>query len=308
MPRPKDSVAVLILNYNGWQDTLNCLDSLLTSPPDKRIFPYVLDNGSADGSIQKIRQRFPDIPIFALGQNLGFAEGNNRGIQWALNKGFQWIFLLNNDTLVAPDCIDKLLQTARAHPEAKILGAASYEMARPSHLDHCGGYFDPTKAEFVSYKTADAPRPVEYVSGCALFMHRSVPETIGLLEPRYFLYWEEADYCLRAWRANLPVWTAPEARIWHKVSSSFRGNKAVQQYYWWRSRLLFLERNLSPFDRAETLRRIVWPEARKFLRHYLLKSLQSLVSTSIPLIQKKERLLHGLLGIRDYYLSRFGPL
>jgi len=144
---------------------------------------------------------------------------------------------------------------------------------------------------------------VDYVCGAALFAHRSVFETIGLLEPRFFLFWEESDWCLRAKRNGYEIWTAPQAHVWHKVSASFTGGKPQMCYFWWRNRLFWIERNCTSQERREIYRRVLLPEIRKLVRLFLLRSLQRLF------LHRSQQLLSyraSLAGIRDYYLRRFG--
>lgn len=313
------TVYLVLLNWNGKEDTLECLASL-QKVGYPRFWTLLVDNGSTDGSVETIRASYPNIPIFESRANLGFAEGNNIGIRWALQKGADWILLLNNDTIVAPDFLERFLEAAQKKPQAKILGAKIYRYDEPKCIDHLGGFWDPVTAEFaspvkgqrdddVSFETMEK---VDYVCGAALMMHRSVPETVGLLESRFFLFWEETDLCFRAKRAGFESWTAPKAKVWHKVSSSFIGGKPHMHYFWWRSRLLWLERNCSFKERRKLHRQVVLPELWKTLRHYLFRSLQNgltrlTLRTPTPARQQKAlRYKAGLLGACHYLFRRFG--
>ncbi len=256
------------------------------------------------------------MPILENGDNLGFAAGNNVGIEWVLRHHAEWILLLNNDTVVAPDFLDAFLEAAQKEPKAKILGAKIYRYNDPERIDHLGGFWNPKIVEFESpamgqldddpYSFVDMQR-VDYVCGAALFMHRSVPEKIGLLEPRFFLFWEETDFCFRAKRAGFEVWTAPEAKIWHKVSSSFTGGKPHMHYFWWRSRLLWLHRNCTPAEKKQLYRSVIWPELWKTLRHYLLRSLQQCFVRKSDSDNFRELRRHraACAGACDYFRGRF---
>jgi len=302
-------ILAILLNWNGKKDTLECLASL------KKIsypycYPLVVDNGSTDDSVTVIRAAFPEVSIIKNKENVGFAAGNNVGLTWALKEPYEWILLLNNDTIVAPDFLERFLESARAQPNAKILGAKIYRYDIPHQIDHLGGTFNSQKVEFESHAqnqlddgvSFEAMEKVDYVCGAALFMHRSVPETIGLLEPRYFLFWEETDYCYRAQRAGFEVWTAPQAKIWHKVSASFSGGKPHMHYFWWRSRLLWIERNLLFAERKKVYRKVIFPELWKMARHYLLRSIQSLFFRN----EKTIRYEAGLCGALHYVFGKFG--
>lgn len=314
-----NKILIILLNWNGKKDTLECLDSL-----QKVNYPHfttiVIDNGSSDDSVITIRNAFPSIPIFETKENLGFAGGNNVGIAWGLKKDYEWILLLNNDTTVAPDFLNGFLDAAKQEPKAKILGAKIYRSSKQNEIDHLGGIWNPKIAEFESLHSGqiddkisfESMKKVDYVCGAALFMHRSVPETIGLLEPKYFLFWEETDFCCRAKRCNLEVWTAPQAKVWHKVSSSFTGGKPQMHYFWWRSRLLWMERNCLFSERKALYRKIVFPELWKTLRHYLLRSAQNGLKRlffQTPDIKHQQKVLRnkaGLIGAIHYWMGHFG--
>ncbi|MDE3055847.1 MAG: glycosyltransferase family 2 protein [Verrucomicrobiota bacterium] len=304
---------VLILNWNGKKDTLECLASLvkISSP---RFQTLLIDNASTDDSVAAIRKQYPNIPILENRENLGYAAGNNAGIEWALSKGAEWILLLNNDTVVDPHCFEGFLEATRKEPEGKIFGAKIYSYHEPRVIDALGSGWDSSLCEMRhlkqglqeddhSYETMER---VDAVSGAALLMHRSVPETIGLLEPRFFLFWEETDFCMRAARKGFPIWTAPQAKVWHKVGASFIGGKPHTHYFFWRSYLLFLERNELFAKRRHTHRTIVLPKILKAARHYLLHSLRSLWTQKELNRQKAARNKAALLGVWHYATGRFG--
>lgn len=313
--RRPPKIFIILLNWNGKKDTLECLASL-EKVEYGRFQTIVVDNGSKDDSVEAIRKEYPRIPILETKENLGFAGGNNVGIEWVLRHHAEWILLLNNDTVVSPDFLDAFMKSAQEQPKAKILGAKIYRYGDPQRIDHLGGFWNPRIAEFESpacgqmddpYSFVDM-QPVDYVCGAALMMHSSVPETIGLLEPRFFLFWEETDYCFRAKRAGFEVWTAPSAKIWHKVSASFTGGKPHTHYFWWRSRLLWIQKNCSPQEKRKLYQNVILPELWKSLRHYLLKSIQNFFSPSSDpaRIQKLRRYKAGCLGALDYFRGRFG--
>lgn len=316
MHRQAGRVCVILLNWNGKSDTLECLDSLKKASY-RKLQPIVVDNGSTDGSVQAIREAHPLIPILETHQNLGFAGGNNVGIEWALRKPFEWILLLNNDTTVDPCLIEGFLKAAE-EKKAKLLGAKIYLYKDPLRIDHLGGFWNPKIAEFecplqgtLDDGTQNEAQLVDYVSGCALFMHRSVPETIGLLEPSFFLYWEETDYCFRAKKAGFEIWTAPEAKVYHKVSTSFTGGKPHMHYFWWRSRLLWISRNCTKKEKRALYQKVILLEILKTLRHYCLKSLQSKIlfclgKSNIRQKEKARRYKAGLMGVLHYFCKKFG--
>ncbi len=307
-PTTSNKILVVLVNWNGKLDTLECLTSLKSV-----AYPHtavVVDNGSRDDSVACIRKEFPEVLVFETGGNLGFAGGNNVALEWALKKDFEWILLLNNDTVVDPNFLSAFLDASRAEPKAKILGAKIYRYDKKNTIDHLGGMWNPNIGEFVSLKKdTEHMQKVDYVCGAALFMHRSVPEDIGLLEPSFFLFWEETDFCCRARRRGFEVWTAPKAKIWHKVSSSFTGGKPQMHYFWWRSRLLWISRNLTHEEKKRIYRNVILPDLWKTCRHYLLRSLQNGIATLLfkkPSKQKALRNKAGLVGAIHYFRGRFG--
>jgi GT2 family glycosyltransferase len=304
-------IIVLLLNWNGKKDTLECIQSL-KKVDDPNFQVIVVDNGSKDGSVAAIRSAHPEIPILETGSNLGFAGGNNVGIEWALRHKAEWIFLLNNDTIVDRDVLKKLREAAKWEPKGKIFGAKILRYHQPQIIDHIGGFWCAQKGEFFSCESGQEDHPylnmqkVDYVCGAALFMHRSVPAKIGLLETNFFLFWEETDFCYRAKKAGFEVWTVPEAKIWHKVSSSFTGGKPHMHYFWWRSRLLWIERNCSEEEKKRLYKEVIYPELWKMGRHYLIKSVQYFFAPTQERKEKKRRYKAGCAGAIDYFRRRFG--
>lgn len=304
-------ILIILVNWNGKKDTLECLESL-QNVHYSNFVTVVVDNGSSDDSVAAIRANYPNVPIFETHKNLGFAGGNNVAITWGLKKEFDWILLLNNDTIVDPHFLCEFMHAANKQTKAKIFGAKIYRYHDPKRIDHMGGIWNPKIGEFESLAYAleddgiafEHMQPVDYVCGAALLMHRSVPQTIGLLEKDFFLFWEETDFCCRARRAGLEVWTAPKAKIWHKVSSSFTGGKPQMHYFWWRSRLLWIDRNCLPIEKKLLYQKVIYPDLWKTLRHYLLQ--RFLRKQTFENQQKALRNKAGLIGALHYCFGRFG--
>jgi len=303
------STAILILNWNGKSDTLQCLASLQHLPAEI----VVIDNGSTDGSADAIRVSFPNTTVLETGANLGYAGGNNVGIEYALGKGHEFIFLLNNDTIVSPDILKAFHEEAALHPQVGIFGARACRFSDPSKLDHLGGIWNPKKAAFdlIGFgESADFTYAgeLDYVCGCSIFIRRTVFKKIGLLEPKFFLFWEEADFCMRAKRAGFEIGVCNPAHLLHKVSASFQGGKPHTAYFWWRSRFLWLSRNLAPKARLKIYGAPLAREIGKLYKHILLKKLQLLLSRTNQ-EQRKTKLLHyqaAIAGFHDYLWGKFG--
>ncbi len=313
----KDKVSIILLNWNGKKDTLECLASLqkLTYPNYEIL---IVDNGSSDDSIASFQKEFPSLPIIQTFSNLGYAGGNNVGVDHALERGADYILLLNNDTIVSSDLLDRFLDAAKKQPKGGLFGGKILSYKEPKLIDHLGGNWNPRIGEFVSIgKGKDITfftdmQKVDYVSGCALFIKREVIEKVGKLDPRFFLLWEETDFCYRARTAGFEIWSVPTALVWHKISASFSG-KALMHYYWWRNRLLWIEKNLPWKEKKQLYFQVILKDIFKIYKHFALKSLQyfflKLFSPSQLNERKKaalKRYRAGCLGIRHYFLRKFG--
>lgn len=308
------SLLTIILNWNGKSDTLACLKSLeQTGCPAQSIL--VVDNGSADDSVQAIRALYPQVELIETGENLGFSGGNNVGIEWGLKKGFENFLLLNNDTVVAKDLFAEFLKALRAFPTCGIFGAKVYMQSDPIRLDHLGGNWNFRRAamDFVGMRELDegnfeAPLQLDYVCGAAMLVRKAVFEKIGLLDPRFFLYWEDTDLCFRARRAGFEVRVCPAAKIWHKVSASASlAGKPFTNYYSSRNYLLWLEKNHPWREKIVGYFRILFFMASQSVK-LLFKQLKIWMVTGEAtrrkalLLQQKAK----LKGCVDYFLRRFG--
>lgn len=256
-----DLVSVVILNWNGKDDTLECLQSLTGS-----LYPalqtIVVDNGSTDDSVKIIRREFPAVELLETGENLGFAEGNNVGIRHAVASGAAYVLLLNNDTVIAPDLIEQFLLAAQESPTAGILGGKVLYFDDPDVVWSVAVKWLPNELDFVLlgdpglYPDSpalsahsrefgfDEKRQVESIIGCSMFIRRSVFEKIGHLDSKFFLTWEEADYCFRATRAGFPCLYIPNAKIWHKIGKSFGHNSPMRSYFNARNRIYWVRKHM----------------------------------------------------------------
>jgi len=258
-------VAIIILNWNGSKDTIECVDSVKNIDyPNFEIL--IVDNGSTDGSQDLFRIKYPSIAMIENRRNLGFAEGNNVGIKHALKKGTDYVLLLNNDTIVARDFLDKLVDHAKKDSKTGIFGPKIYWHNEPNRIQSVGAsinlwgskdlislwngkdlliwkrdrYYPIDKGQF------EDVREVETLSGAALLVKKEVIEKTGFLWNEYFASFEDTDWCLRARREGYKVVVVPTSKIWHKTGSATRGNEGIAFYYQTRNRFLFAKRCLTP--------------------------------------------------------------
>jgi GT2 family glycosyltransferase len=241
-------VGIVVLNWRQIDDTLACLASLrqLDYPAYDVV---VVDNGSADGSAATIRERFADIVVLENKRNLGFAAGNNVGIRHLLKSGAEYVLLLNNDTIVAPDLLKPLVEQAECDPRIGIVGPKIYYHDRANVIWSAGGTLSPTgepghlRVDETDDGSPETLREVDYVTGCAILIKRAVIQQIGLLDERFFIYFEEAEWCARAHRAGFRVVYVPQAHMWHKIEMGERRYSPRYTYLMSRNRLLYLRLN-----------------------------------------------------------------
>jgi hypothetical protein len=221
---------VIVLNWNGRDDTLECLASLRDSAGPS-VCILVVDNGSVDGSQEAIRREHPGVILLETGSNLRFAGGNNAGIRFALEKGAEQIMLLNNDTTVDPAFLGAMTDTLQSSTDIGIVAPKILYSADPGRLWYAGGeisFWTGTMRHRGIREPDDGvpgiPCETGYASGCCLLAKRITVERIGLLDESYFMYSEDADWCMRARRAGFRVMYEPRARVWHKVSVSAGGH------------------------------------------------------------------------------------
>jgi hypothetical protein len=246
----QSKVFVVILNWNLKDDTISCVESVLRGRyAQQRV--VVVDNGSQDGSVLALASRFGEtIDLLANEENVGFARGVNVGIRHALAQGADWVLLLNNDTVIAPDMIERLVAVGNRRSDVGILAPTIFYYDQPDRVwrlgdRHCRWLPIPLKVSTKALKTGNEVLPVDYVTGCGMLIRRQVFSTIGLFDPRYFMYYEDADFCRRAAKAGFAIVCVLAARMWHKISHSTRGDVSQQHYLRTRHRVQFYRHHYS---------------------------------------------------------------
>lgn len=309
-------VALVILNWNGRDDTLSCLDSVarLTC---SGLSVLVVDNASSDGSVAAIRARHSWVEVHEAGRNLGFAGGNNVGIRRALELGADFVLLLNNDTEVDPGLVDAFLAAAQRHPQAGAFGARIFFHSDPRRLWYAGAEWNDEAARFEQVgegmvddgKKFEAEGETAYACGCAMFIPAQRLRELGLLDERFFLYFEETDWCFRARAAGHPSIYVPNARLWHKVSASMGGEGSpLMLYFVTRNRLLWAHRHGSAPQRSAVRRatlRALWDRFLVPLTGMPGGGLRDRW-WQLRAAWRDPRHRAVWLGARDYALRRFG--
>jgi len=250
-------IAIIVLNYNGLENTIDCLNSLKKIETDDHIVEItVVDNNSQDGS-QDALSKLKDIHLIPNSQNLGYSGGNNTGISDALKRKADLILILNNDTIVDKEILIHLVKKTKS---ADIISPKIYfnpgfefhkERYQKSELGrviwYAGGKIDWENiignhigVDEIDRGQFNKSAEVDFATGAAMFVERGVFEKIGLFDEKYFLYLEDMDFCVRAKKAGFKIMYEPKAIIWHKNAQSVQGSgSSLQDYFITRNRLLF---------------------------------------------------------------------
>jgi len=297
---PMTKVALVILHFNEPKLTENCLESVKKIKTQDFKVEVIVINNNPQEKINFLKRKFPEFVFLEVKENLGFTGGNNLGIKKALKKGTNFVLLLNNDTLVDKNLITELLEVAKNNKQAGILGpkiyfAPNYEFHRERYQEkergrviwYAGGLFD-WQNIIASHRGVDEIdrgqyqrlEATDFASGCAMLVRKEVFQKIGLFDNQYFLYLEDVDFCQRAKKAGFKIFYVPTAKLWHLNAGSSEVGGPLHDYYLTRNRLLF------GFKYASG-------------------------RTKLALIRESLRILFKgspwqRLGIRDFYLRRFG--
>ncbi len=235
-------VDIVILTYNGRQDTIECLKSLRKLDySEYRI--TVVDNGSSDGAADEVAEKFPEVNLIRSPENLRFAGGNNLALKRTLEEDFEYALLLNNDTILEPDFLTHLVDTAESNPNIGLVAPKMRYFDPPDTIWFGGGrmkvrlarmrHIGIGKKDDGSY---DAPGEMSFLNGACLLVKCEVFRKIGLLDEGFFLYGEDQDLCIRAVQAGYKLYYQPKAVIHHKVSRSTPTYRKLQYRYqsWFR--------------------------------------------------------------------------
>ena len=230
-------VYVIVLNWNGKEETLECLESLQrVDYGNFRVL--VVDNASTDGSVEVVGERYPEVEIIENSENLRYSGGNNVGIAQAMAHDADYVLLLNNDTVVDPSFLGRLVSAAAGDEKRGIIGAKIRYYGDRDLIWYAGGRVDFARGGIshrgIRYRDNgefDKGCATDYVTGCCMLIARPVIEEIGGLDEGYYIYTEDADYCHRAGEAGFICYYEPSARIWHKVSSSSGGGLTPFKVY-----------------------------------------------------------------------------
>jgi len=235
-----NSVYIILLNWHGWQDTIVCLDSLASLDyPNYRVL--VVDNGSTDDSVTRIRAAHPEVSIMETGRNLGFSGGCNVGMRHALEEGADYIWLLNNDTTVDPHALASMVAVAEADPGVGAVGSIFYYLDNPKDIQAWGG----GRVCFWSGRTRHHLGPVpsarlHYLTAASILLRRRALEAVGLLdENTFFMYWEDTDFSFRLRKAGWRLAVADQSIVLHREHAATGKGSPLLDYYFNESAVRF---------------------------------------------------------------------
>jgi GT2 family glycosyltransferase len=268
------NVWLVVLNWNGREDTLELLSGLRLEPAQILL----VDNGSTDGTIAAVRHSYPEVRTLQLGANRGYAGGNNAGISMAISEGAEIIGVLNNDTIVEPGFLAPLVAaladvgtTGRPEravsPDIRYADAPDVSWWRGSTLDYRSGRpRHLTRDEQAAVEGAETPTPL--LTGCCMVARAETWRWVGRFDEGLFLIYEDSDWSMRATSAGVQLLVVSESRIRHKVSRSFTGRAdALGSYYFARNGLIFAWRHLGVRPTLGFLRvQVLMRSAREVVR------------------------------------------
>ncbi len=295
-------VVIVVLTINNYSDTRECLESLRES--DYEDYGIVLvDNGSTDDSVDLLIRDFPEIVLLRSDKNLGYAGGNNLGIEYAVEQGADFVWILNNDIIVHPESLRILLEAASTNPDAGILGPlilspvsnqVHFAGGKISRLSGRSSHVGIGREDRDSF---DSRTETDFLTGASILVNARMIEKVGMLDEKYFLYWEDADWALRARKAGWKVLFVPEATVWHKVSTTSGSENPIITYYRCRNSLLCSSKNYPAYLPLVMI---------GGLRHYVFNNLVLYFIHGLD----SNHLMHlkmALRGYRDYLRRRLGP-
>jgi GT2 family glycosyltransferase len=248
-------VHAVLLNWSSYDFTAACIASLKKSEyPFSRII--VVDNYSTDDSCDRLQQEFadPQVVFIRNPKNVGFAGGMNIGFARALALGADMVFSVNNDTEIDPLCLGFLVEALESDSHAGVSGPAIMYHKNPTRIWQAGGHFSrlrggvvvPLKGRDIRELGGESTR-VEFLSGCAVLIRKSVLETVGFFDTSYFFYSEDLDYDLRVLKAGKTLVFVPKARLWHKIEEVAKERTSPYVlYHLARSTVLVYRRHFRP--------------------------------------------------------------
>jgi len=293
-------VTIIVLNWNGYQDTIECVVSLKDIEYDNYEV-LIVDNGSTNDSVEILQERFPEITLIRNKENLGFCEGNNVGIRYALKNNSDYLFVLNNDTVVDRHVLEYLVKFAESNSYMCIYAPKIYFYDRPTVINSCGTTLNwlklrPYIGECGKEDNGEFTEIVEkdIFPGAALFMKKDVIEKIGMFESGLFIFHEDTDLCLRSKKAGCKNLLVPQAIVYHKTQMSMGKHHFLTNYYSTRNFLYVTRKHASLLNQFLVYLGTCMFGVKYFMKYILGNS-------------EEKKIARGYFeGIRDFYSGKMG--
>lgn len=296
-----EKICVILVNYNGKEYNDKCIDSIFNSTIAEKIQIVVVDNASSDGSRESLHEKWDcdkRVHIIDLAENSGFAKANNVAIRWAMGNGITHYLMLNNDTEIEPDAIEKMW---KCHEKNACIVTPKIFYADKSNILWCaGGRFSPIIMKPVQIgeneensEKYNKDYDCDFANGCAIFLDEQILQNTGLLDESFFLYYEDTEFSMRARKKGIPIRYCADAIIYHKVNGSTKGNQSYRNVY-------YITRNWLIYEKMY-LGNKLWIFGIYFL-------LNRLVWGGIWIFQRKPQMFKAIcLGIKDYFIWAYKP-
>lgn len=292
-------VVIIIVNYNGTEDTIECLESIQNIDyKDYRII--LVDNASRYFPESKIKERFPNTIIIRNERNLGFTGGNNTGFEMAYELDAEYVFFLNNDTIVSENILTELVSFMEEHNEVGLVGPVSFYYDAPDLVEFAGGRINRNTASITRfYKNIDREDLKEdviycsFIQGSALFLRAHTMKEVGGFNDVYFLTAEESELCIKIADIGYKIAILTDCFIRHKVSRSMGIASKLSTYFVYRNKLLFIKRNAVDVRASE-----LYDICEEYIRSFL----------SFLIKKRNVEATKGLIeGVYDFIAGRYGP-
>lgn len=269
-------VFVIILNYNGNRSIVRCLSSVYRSSY-KNFEVVVVDNASTDGSLEMVRAKFSRAHVIMNGFNVGFATGNNVGIRFALEKFADYVFILNNDAYLEHDSLEKMVSYMQNKKNVGIVSPTIFS-GNDRHIWFVGGIIDWLRMKSAHLTVVDSKNPheIEYACGCAMLVSNAVFKEIGLFDERFFLYYEDTDFCIRARKKGFKIMLVPTAEVFHDEQSE---TEKPHKIYWLVLSGIFFFKKHTPLILKPWM--FVYLSLRKLKNRYYIHKSDSEIAQSV---------------------------
>ncbi len=290
-------VGIIVLNYNRANDTIECVVSLQQCNY-RDVFVVVVDNGSTDGSEEILRNHLSGIEVLQTGRNLGFAAGNNWAFEKIAAKNPKYVLLLNNDTIVDPGFLGKMISSMEQDEELAAAGSTVLQYPKTNLVWYGGGKFKFWRASSVSNfageNRGELPTEVDdsvtFITGCSLLLRVAVIERLGLFDERYFMYFEDAELSMRLITRGYKLLYVPESIVFHKVG--LRKETPFTMYYGVRNRFLFIKSS------TYGLRKLI---------AYLYLTIVFAFKALVWLLKRRDLTKSCIMGAVDFVRGLWGP-